>query len=276
MNRADTERVSRSLRWIRAYLGEALLASYVVTSTIGALVTYAFITLRSGVEPLAALPWACIIGLICGFTRLAVALTTNPLSYRYLSDYIDSPYTFQPLHRSDIATQGGLDADTSDTPDDVSEALRGWKLSRTITVHDPNATPSPVFDLFHSPSDVVLAAVSHATGSLALMSELNDGRILHTTDLLVPPHPSMVINTIEGTPMELAKAHTRLLGMLMSLDIKPVQTGVRVFADVIAAEHSAYADLGPLLGSVLNIDGRTSPNWSYGVDTDDLLEQTLL
>ena len=50
----------------------------------------------------------------------------------------------------------------------------------------------------------------------------------------------------------------------------------RVFADVIAAEHSAYADLGPVLGSVLNIDRRVSANLSYGIDTDELLEQTLL
>ncbi len=264
------------MRWIRGYLGEALLASYVVTATIGALVAFAFLSLRFELAALAALPWACIIGLICGLTRLSVALTTNPLSYRYLSGYIDSPYTFEPLHRTDLASNGGADTDDPETPAEVTRALRGWKLSRTITVHDPNAFPSPVFDLFHSPSGVVLAAVSHATGSIALMSELNDGRVLHTTDLLVPPHPSMVINTIEGTPMEIAQAHTRLLGMLMSLDIKPVQTGVRVFADVIAAEHSAYADLGPLLGSILNIDGRTSANWSYSIDVDDLLEQTLL
>ena len=269
--------VSRSLRWIRAHLGESLIVSIVVTSVIGTLCSYTFITLRSGLEPIAALPWAFLLGQIFGLTRLAVAVTTNPLSYRYLSGYIDSPYSFEPLHVPDFDPLGhGFDPDSNLAPKEVSAALQGWKLTRTITVHDPQADPSPIFDLFHSPSGVVLAAVSQITGSLALMTELDDGRVLHTTDLLVPPHPSMVINTVVGTPMELAEAHTRLLAMLMTLNIKPSQTGVRVFADVMAAEHAAYADLGPLLGSVLNIDGRISPNLSYAIDTDDLLEQSLL
>lgn len=268
--------MSRSLRWIRAYLGESLIVSIVVTAAIGTLLSYTYITLRSGLEPIAALPWAFLLGQIFGLTRLAMAITTNPLTYRYLARYIESPFTFEPLHTPDLATEGGPNSPTDDFSADVSAALDGWRLTRTITVHDPNADPSPVFDLFHSPSGVVLAAVSHFTGSMALMTELDDGRVLHTTDLLVPPHAAMVINTVEGPPLEIAKAHTRLLAMLTTLEIKPVQTGVRVFADVMAAEHSAYADLGPLLGSVLNIDRRLSANLSYGVDTDELLEQTLL
>ncbi|NNE96112.1 MAG: hypothetical protein HKN24_08810 [Acidimicrobiales bacterium] len=269
--------MSRSLRWIRAYLGESLIVSIVVTSVIGTLSSYTFITLRSGLEPIAALPWAFVLGQIFALTRLAVAVTTNPLSYRFLAGYIQSPYSFEPLHVPNFDPDNyDLDARSPYPSAGVSDALTGWKLTRTITVHDPEAAPSPVFDLFHSPSGVVLAAVSQVTGSLALMTELDDGRILHTTDLLVPPHPSMVVNTVVGAPMELARAHTRLLAMLMTLDINPSQTGVRVFADVMAAEHAAYSDLGPLLGSVLNIDGRISPNLSYGVDTDDLLERTLL
>lgn len=258
--------MSRSLRWIRAALGEALLASLVVTSAIGTLVAYAFLLVRTDLEALAAMPWAVVLGQIVAFTRLALALSTNPLSFHYLSDYIGSPFVFAPLDAT---------AD-HEHPEDVRAALAGWKLTRTITVHDPHADPSPVFDLFHSPSGVVLAAVSQATSSLALMTELADGRILHTADLVVPPHPSIVVNTIHGRPDDLARAHTRLLAMLTTLDIHPVQTGVRVFADVMAYEHAAYADLGPFLGSVLNIDGRVSPNLSYTVDIDDLLEQTLL
>lgn len=262
----DSRHVSRSLRWIRAQLGEALLVSLVVTSAIGTLVSYSFLLLRSDLEPIAAMPWAVVLGQIMALTRLALAISTNPLSFRYLSGYIGSPFAFAPL----------IAGPAQDHPEQVRAALDGWKLSRTITVHDPDADPSPVFDLFHSPSGVVLAAVSQTTGSLALMTELADGRILHTADLLVPPHPSIVVNTIHGNPEDLARAHTRLLAMLTTLDIRPVQTGVRVFADVMAAEHAAYADLGPFLGSVLNIDGRVSPNLSYTVDMDDLLEQSLL
>ncbi len=268
--------VSRSLRWIRAYLSESLVVSIVVTSAIGTLLSFTFITLRSGLEPIAALPWALVLGQVFGLTRLALAVTTNPLSYRYLANYIESPFTFEPLYTSDIAAEGGPSYADGLASAEVTAALDGWRLTRTITVHDPRADPSPVFDLFHSPSGVVLAAVSHVTGSMALMTELDDGRILHTTDLLVPPHPAMVVNTVEGAPLDIAKAHTRLLAMLSTLDIRPAQTGVRVFADVIAAEHSAYADLGPLLGSVLNLDRRVSANLSYRVDTDELLEQTLL
>lgn len=262
--------MSHSLRWIRAYLGEALLVSLIVTAVIGTLVSYAFLVMRTGLAPIAAMPWAAMLGQIVALTRLALAMSTNPLTFRYLSDYIATPFTFSPLPAVADELEGG------ERPADVESALQGWKLSRTITVHDPGAEPSPVFDLFHSPSGVVLAAVSRATGSVSLMTELADGRILHTADLVVPPHPAMVINTIDGTPHDLAKAHTRLLAMLTTLDIRPVQTGVRAFADVMAAEHSAYADLGPFLGSMLNIDGRLSPNLSYTVDIDDLLEQTLL
>ncbi|NNF54188.1 MAG: hypothetical protein HKN03_07060 [Acidimicrobiales bacterium] len=272
----EVKRVSRSLRWIRQYLSDALLASCIVTAVIGTLISFTYLTIHTAMEPVTALPWAVVLGQVIALTRLAVATTTNPLSYHYLSAYIYSPFQFRPMHPSDAGTEGPVFATEVDHPADVLEVLDGWKLARTITVHDPMADPSPVFDLFHSRSGVVLAAVSHATGSLTLMTQLADGRILHTAALLVPPHPSIIVNTIADSPQKMAEAHTKLLALLTTLDITPIQTGVRVFADVIAAEHAAYSDLGALLGSVLNIDRRVSPNLSYGVDIDDLLEQTLL
>ncbi len=272
----EVERVSRSLRWIRQYLSDALLASCIVTAVIGTLISFTYLTILTDLEPVTALPWAAVLGQVIALTRLAVATTTNPLSYHFLSGYIESPFQFRPLHHNDLGANGPEFEVNGDHPADVLEALDGWKLARTITVHDPNADPSPVFDLFHSRSGVVLAAVSHATGSMTLMTQLADGRILHTAALLVPPHPSIIVNTIPNSPQKMAEAHTKLLALLTTLEITPTQTGVWVFADVMAAEHSAYADLGAFLGSVLNIDGRVSPNLSYGVDIDDLLEQTLL
>ncbi len=265
----DVLQVSTTLRWIRRYLGQSLAASFAVTAAIGTLLSFTFITLRLELSAPTALPWSVLLGLIFGVTRLAVAVTTNPLSYRYLEHYIDSPFVFEPTPMPEVDVDRNI-------PDAVVRALEGWSLTRTISMHDPRAQPSPIFDLHHSPSGAVLASVSHATGSLALMTELVDGRILHTTDLIVPPHPSMVVNTVKGSPQEIAKAHTRLLALLGTLDITPVQTGVQVFANVMAAEHSAYADLGPVLGSLLNLDGRVSPNLSYGIDIDDLLERTLI
>ncbi len=272
----EVERVSRSLRWIRQYLSDALLASCIVTAVIGTLISFTYLTILTNMEPVTALPWAALLGQVIALTRLAVATTTNPLSYHYLSDYIDSPFQFQPMDYNDLGTNGPVLAVEVDHPADVLAALDGWKLDRTITVHDPNAHPSPVFDLFHSRSGVVLAAVSHATGSMTLMTQLADGRILHTAALLVPPHPSIIVNTIADSPQKMAEAHTKLMALLTTLDITPIQTGAQVFAAVMAAEHAAYADLGAFLGSVLNIDGRVSPNLSYGVNSDDLLEQTLL
>ncbi len=272
----EVERVSRSLRWIRQYLSDALLASCIVTAVIGTLISFTYLTILTDMEPVTALPWAVVLGQVIALTRLAVATTTNPLSYHYLSGYIQSPFHFRPLLHIGAGSDGPVFGAEVNHPADVLEALNGWNLARTITMHDPEADPSPVFDLFHSRSGVVLAAVSHATGSVTLMTQLTDGRILHTAALLVPPHPSIIVNTIADSPQKMAEAHTKLLALLTTLDITPTQTGVRVFAAVMAAEHSAYADLGAFLGSVLNIDGRVSPNLSYAVDSEALLEQTLL
>ena len=263
------------MRWIRQYLSRALLASCVVTALIGTMLAFTYLYILAGVTPLAALPWAVVLGQVVALTRLAVATTTNPLSYHYLSRYIRQPYRFAPMLAGSSGGRGPF-ASEVEHPEDVIRALDGWKLVRTITVHDPEADPSPVFDLFHSRSGVVLAAVSHATSSLTFMTQVADGRILHTAALLVPPHPSIIVNTIAAPPQQMAEAHADLIAMLTTLDITPVQTDVRVFADLMAAEHAAYADLGAFLGSVLNIDGRVSPNLSYGVGIDDLLERTLL
>jgi len=140
-------------------------------------------------------------------------------------------------------------------------------------VTDRLADPAPVYDLFQAADDRVLASVSRATGDIGLVSRLDDGRLLSTTSLLVPPIAGLVANTAPAAePAVLLGLHHQALA---AYRVRAELTTARAFREVMDLERQAYAQLGPLLGGFYDPGRRRGAPMTVPVSPQELLEVTL-
>ena len=215
---------------------------------------------------------ALVLGQIGALAWFAMAMAINPLSHRYLREHLASPLWFEPSAPED----GGHDIANAA----VALGMRHIVTARATALggDDPDAEPPDdadafAYDLLQTKDGLVTAAVNRANGTFSVMSKLSDDRIVHTASMLVPPSHKLVVNTVDATAVrDIVRSHAGVLGELVDRGVRPVAATPRIWLDVMGAEHHAYEELGPIVGSLFAL--QQGP--SYGrllvpVDPRDVL-----
>ena len=224
----------------------------------------AFLVLRTNLDIAVAIPVSILAGQLAAVAQVGLGVTTNPLNYKYLKNYIANPYKFGPTR---------VDGEPHPIALELAEA---WRLDLNFTVQDQSADPPPVFDLLQSPSKVVTVSVSRASGVVSFLSLTEDGRIVHTDNFLVLPHEQLIVNTVKGDAQALASSHVQLVDGLAKRGLKCVPTPPRIFLDAMKLEQETYGDVGPFLGSFLNIEDAAAPHrMAISLKREELLELAL-
>ncbi|MCB0994987.1 MAG: hypothetical protein KDB21_07850 [Acidimicrobiales bacterium] len=250
------------VRWLRrTILASVLRWTVAVWGLSGAASWPALVLIGLSARESAA--WAALAGQAVAVAYIAAALRTNPVGRRFLRRYLARRPEFVP---------SVVDGD----PHPAAAAVEACGLFAVRSVRD-TATSGSVFDLYQTRNRVVLAAVGRETGSLAFMSLLEDGRYLHTCDLLTLPHAGLVVNTVRsGDAAQLAAAHSDALHRLADRGARPVPSPLSAFAAVQHIEYDAYRDLGPWLGAFCNLTGAPSARLLVRLDPAEVLERTLV
>lgn len=238
--------MDRHIHWLREFVIRTVLVRVAIVAAAVTAALQVILVLSSSHAVLSTLPWTILAGEATAVGLIALAITTNPLNRKFLRTFADAPVQL-------VASVG---------PDEMhanAAELQQWQLRPVVVVTDPDNEAGMAFDLLQPANQLVTAAVNRATGSVALMSRLSDGRILHTTDLIVPPSESLVVNTQHGAgPGGLVSAHRAMMKQLVAGGVNPVPNGATLFAAAQAAEHAGYGELGSVVGSFLNVDANPS------------------
>ncbi|MGI9600685.1 MAG: hypothetical protein ACR2QE_02290 [Acidimicrobiales bacterium] len=249
--------------WLRNRIVRSLVRRSLVVAGVSAVVAHLLLLRITDVGGWALLGWSLLIGQVLALARLGVAVVANPLNYGYLRHYIAQPCRLVP-------------AEVEGDQHTVAGELELLGLEWGATVHDPEVDPAPVFDLYQGAADRVLAGLSRATGDVTLVSCLTDGRILHTSSLLLPPHGRLVINTAPAAdPLVIWGSHHQALAVLAAHGVQPTHTTASAFRDAMAHEHEAYAGLGPVLGSFYDPGRQAVAPMTVAVSPTELLEVSL-
>lgn len=241
--------VDQQLRWLRSQIVRTVSRDLLYTWSISAGVVLVLLQQATDLDLLTMVPWAVLASQLVVVARLGTSLATSPLSVGYLRRFIAHPCELVPLH------------DAEGLPHEVTDLMYGYDLHHNVTVADANVGSTPVFDLFRTADWMVTAAVGRESGTVVLVSMMNDGRILYTSDIGGPPQGELILNVVGGASLsEIALAHRQLIIDLRARGVEPVRSGTSVFAELMVREHSAYAALGPILGSFLELDGSRAPH----------------
>lgn len=247
--------------WMRRHVGRTVLRRL---ATMALAVTVAAALVLG--DPATAV----LIGQAVALAWLGLALISNPLGYRYLAHHLGNPPWFEPgppngephAHAAELVRLG----------------MRRTLVAGATDVDEPDAADEPddgafVYDILQSKDRLLTAAVNRGTGSVSVMSRLADGRIVHTTPVAVVPREQLVALTVSSDDLrDIVRGHVDLLGRLADQGIRPVDATPRLWLDAMALEHGGYEQLGPLLGSLLHIDGgRTLGRLLVPVPADDVL-----
>ncbi len=260
--------MDKHVRWLRRKILRDVLVRTVAFWAIVSLLIQTLVMLQRSPESTLSffdvLPWALLIGQFAAAVRLGVALVGNPLNYGYLKRFSQHPYRF-------VSTQ------TDGELHPVANEFAGWNLQRVVTVKDASTEEAPLFDVLQTPSKLVTAAIGRESGTVSLVSRLSDDRILLTTNLMIPPRESLVVNTVlEGDAMAIAKAHAVVTHQLGVDGVTPMEAQPTIFRDVMQLEHRSYDDLGPFLGSFCNLDAsRGAHRLMVNVQPDEVLHLSL-
>ncbi len=216
-----------------------LLAEAALLIVVGGIV----ITASAGLSP--SLLGALLAGgALWAALRAFTAAMSNPLSRRYLRSYVRQSFVFEmaplePVERAPVAVLGR------------------FGFQRAGAIRDREGNPSLDFELLTVPSRLVCAAVGRAPGSTVLLSRLDDGRLLVTTTLLVPPGRGLVVNVVtDADEGALAVAHQSALSRADVYGIHAAATPPAAFLDLVRLEREAYRALGLWCATFLDLSGR--------------------
>ncbi len=220
-----------------------------------------------GSEPLGfdAVVVSFLVAQLVAGGRLLIAIESNPLNRRYLRRYGDRPLRFRSLH-------------PADPPHDAAASLPEFGLHRSATIGDLEGDATMVFDLFQSGNRLVTVAVARKTGSVSVLSELDDGRLVVTVGVTTLPNERLVVNVVPGGSLpKLLAAHRSLLESLIGRRARPIPSSPEVFVRSLHLEQQSYVALGPVIGSFLDVTGagRTA-RLAVRLDPDDLRARSFL
>ncbi len=194
--------------------------------------------------------------------RLLLAVETGPLHRRYLRAYGERPLRFRPL---------ALDQ----TEHEIGASLPDFGLHRSAAIGDLEGDVSMVFDLYQSTNRVVTVAVARNTGSVSVLSELDDGRVVVTVAVTTVPNERLVVNVVpHGSLPQLLAAHRNLLESLIGRRARPIPSSPEVFVRSLHLEQESFVALGPVVGSFLDLTGARTVRLAVGLDPDTLRERS--
>ena len=232
------------------------------TGVITAVVVLALLLLQTSFDPLSAVAIAVVAGELVALGRLGHALLTNPLAAPYLRQLTSEPVRYVSAPAS------------TDWPHPAVAELTPYGLERVNTLQATSAPDQPMFDVLETPDHMVAAAVGRASGTVTLTTSFDDGRVLCTSQQLVPPSRWLIVNQIPDDDVHaVARGHRRAVAMLKASGVAPTFTGVASFHRVMDHEWTGYRELGPVLGALLDIDGGAGPlRLAYTPTPDEILE----
>lgn len=196
---------------------------------------------------------ALVIAQAVALGRVGYAMRNNPLNYRFVRHFIETPFRYRVSRFVDEVREAH----------DSARTLPGFLA--VATIRDDDASPAPVFDVLQDPSCLVAASVSRASGAIALISLLRDGRLLVTDSRLIPPHESLVMNPAEkNTAVSLISAHRR--AMLQRGDVVRIDPSAhQIVLRSLLIEYEAYRALGPWLSPFLLLESQSRAYLRLGV-----------
>jgi len=254
--------MDRHVKWLRRRIVTSVATQIAITCAIVTVIAFVLLQWRTSEGPLGSLLAAFVIGQIVAFARVAHAMRNNPLNYEYVRDYIDRPFNYRVKRYI---------GDEEAHP--VAQRLPGFVP--VATLRDPDADPVPTFDIFNDPSSLVAASVSRASGSIALISSLADGRLLVTDARSMPPHERLVMNIAEASDIEtIISTHRRAITGRTDV-VELASSAHQVVLDSLTLEHESFAALGAMLSPFLDLEpkeGQRSMRLCARISRDDLME----
>lgn len=249
--------------WLRARMARAVGQRLAAVALVATVVAHSLLLWRTAQSGWWLLAWSILAGQVVVALSVVAAVTANPLGYRFLRRYLEGPTELVP-----VSLEGECH--------EHAEPFLTHGFSLAATVRDGVDEDPAVFDLLQSANGRMVAGVSRTTGDLTVLSALTDGRLLHTSAFLVPPHRHLVVNTAPTLePIAVLGSHTQALAALDAHGIRPTVTTARAFRDAARSEREAYAALGPVLGAFYDpVPGRVSPA-TVRVDPAEVLERSL-
>ncbi len=290
---ADTSSVDHQMRWLRRTIVRTIYQRTIrwFAAVFAALCLLALIrgglrvetggsatggvfdlsaTGRLGSEPLrpSDVVAALFVAQVVTGLRLALAIEFNPLNRRYLNHYTERLLRFRA-----VRPEG--------EPHAVAEPIASYGLHHTVTVGavpDKGQAPDPamIFDIYQSANRVVTVAVGRASGSVTVLTELDDHRIVITSDAVVLPHDSLLANAVPGANLvTLLASHRSLLESLIGRAprggrmVRPAATSPDVFVRSMQLEQASFQCLGSVVGSFCDLlERRLSWRLMYRLDAE--------
>ncbi len=261
-----------NIRWLRRkilrYLTKRLVLEFVVS-------VFALWTLLTflGWSQVEVAPFAIVAAQILVLVRATISLSTNPLSQQAVSQMIENP-TILIRSTSDLTGLGkvGVELGLFEFHPVLSASL---PLAKTTAPPEDELTDEGLilFDVFQSRDGHTTAALGRQGGTITLISQLTDGRILASTDLLIPPSERLIVNQVAGGDLEsLIRTHRRLLDGLTRRGIHLRPAPPTLLLDLLAIEHESYQQLGPFFAPFLALDPVQRPfRLALRIDPSQLL-----
>jgi hypothetical protein len=235
------------VRWLRQWIGPRLLTRLVIEFLILANLLF-LILLAAGSDRFVAAASAFVGGQLIMVVRVAGAFRTNPASHGYLRRYTAVP-----------AWSRVVDADAS-TQHQLALFFENHNMApdRAVAVTTNVGTSSA--DVFVSTDGFVVGVAGPDSDLPVVVSALDDGRFLITSQQVVPVYEALVVNTIHQTDArQLLERHVDGLELLHARGVSPARSGPETVATALALEHDAWAQLGPYYSPFLAVGSRWRP-----------------
>ncbi len=261
-----------NIRWLRRKILRYLTKRLVLEFVVAVVVLWVLLTLL-GWSQVEVAPFAIVAAQILVLIRATISLSTNPLSQQAISQLIENP-TILVRSTSDQAGLGKIG---------VELGLFEFRPVLTASLPYDDGTDGPegeltnegliLFDVFQSRDGHTTAALGRQGGTITLISQLTDGRILASTDLLIPPSERLIVNQVAGGDLEsLIRTHRRLLDGLTRRGIHLRPAPPALLLDLLAIEHDSYQQLGPFFAPFLALDPSPRPfRLALRIDAGQLL-----
>jgi hypothetical protein len=228
-----------------------------------------------GGDGLAMAGLGLLAGPVYSAARIGTALIGNPVQHRYLMEWSDLSSRLEPM------PEAGREPQPSD------RQLSGIGLSplTRLGVKDGAAT-TVAFEVYRSPSKLVLVTVEAESGLAMALSRMTDDRVLVTCTDFVPPGVEVILNTAPPSGdgganalADLVMHHVTKLDELKELGLLAAPAGPELVAAQVRLEWRAWQFLGPFIGPLISVDGRFLPHllrvrpprqqlWDRGLTTE--------
>lgn len=214
--------------------------------------------------------------------RLGLALTTNPITLRYLLWWTDPSVRLQPSKRTGPARPE--DAVASELQSGSFAFLVRLERQDGGPVEGPNQTDGQAdsgeddgptgIEVYRAEGGRLIVTRSD-DDEVTVISRLADGRTLVTSAGFVPPTAALLVQRGGARPGQIPTdtliEHVERLLDLREAGVEAVVTGVDDVIDLVRAEWEAWQEIGPFIGPLIAIGWRRWPRLSLQVEVPDQL-----